>query len=471
MVGPAISNASSSLTLKEALKLSRQNASEVGELSATLNETYYQSQTFDQAYDPILYMEGSQTTDKTMSTNIALGDERKVDQSKIGFKKFFSTGTSIDLQVSYSKQKILYPEDQTTAAISAQQIEPYVETGTQVEFSQSLWNNFLAREVYLAKQSSFTHHLGIKYDKEILMQSVQFQTESLYWRWLSINNQYTYAEKLADISKQYVTLMKQRSQLGRADEIDVATAESQWINHQGLKLDLKIARDDIANQLQYFLGKSWQSIRLNGDLFQSQNTFRSLSSDKGLSNRLDLKKIDVINSNLNYSIELEEEKQKPTLDLFAVARTNGIGSQTDDSLEKTQENKYLSSSVGLRFSINLGDYGSDNQKRAYLAKRQSMQLQKQTASRKAENEVSIAKYNHDAAKQLIAQAQRIKSSLDKQIEAEKKRLRQARSDKIAILRYEMERQQAELKYIQAHERSRLAEARLKWALHAYERGL
>ena len=73
----------------------------------------------------------------------------------------------------------------------------------------------------------------------------------------------------------------------------------------------------------------------------------------------------------------------------------------------------------------------------------------------------------NGADRQLTQYRRHLRTLQDQVAAEKRRVRQARSDRVATLRYEMELNAARMERIEALRSRRIAETRLRLALHAY----
>ena len=95
-------------------------------------------------------------------------------------------------------------------------------------------------------------------------------------------------------------------------------------------------------------------------------------------------------------------------------------------------------------------------------------MQKRNIEYQLKREIELAWLDRESASLLMRQAKYHVESLKKQKNIEQQKFHQARAEEIAIVRYDLEIIGAQTGYIDALERLRVAEAKLRLLTHSYK---
>ena len=166
-------------------------------------------------------------------------------------------------------------------------------------------------------------------------------------------------------------------------------------------------------------------------------------------------------------IALVKEQEKPQLDFFVEAASTGLAERGEDAAEKAGEGKRPVYSVGLTLNMDLGDTRVSAKRAEVAAGVAELDAQKVEADRNLRREINLAYLALSHSYRKRAQASRSVESLRKKWIEELKKVRQARSEEIAALVFEIEMLSAQAAEIVSKYNARIAEARIRHSLHAY----
>ena len=123
--------------------------------------------------------------------------------------------------------------------------------------------------------------------------------------------------------------------------------------------------------------------------------------------------------------------------------------------------------VGLRISMPLGSTRHFWEAKAQALELKSIDAEDRVLKDKVAREVRQAWLEWEHQKELYHEHGKFLKGLRTQLQVEDQRFRQARSDEVASLRYQMEVVAAEMNQLEALRQQREAEITLKWLGHRY----
>ena len=211
---------------------------------------------------------------------------------------------------------------------------PYHEFRYGVSIQQELWKNFAARLVRLEKKLRDSESKNSSFQKQISSQDVQFQTASLYIQLIGLNKNLTFARQLEKESELFLKQTEDRRKAGRADHVDVATAETERIKNSSMVLDLRLQRDQVRLELQHLcLGPNRFFTKPFPKYFprMPRNISKSESIKNAFAKRLDIKLIENLEESIRVHDELLQENEKPAIKAFASLSRRGIDSSFADA--------------------------------------------------------------------------------------------------------------------------------------------
>jgi outer membrane protein TolC len=479
-------------SLSDLLSEARRNAPELREWRATYSKAKASSGAVEGAFDTTIFADTQFTHDKSQSPSTGAGDSRNMRQSTIGVRRMFGTGTKMEVAVEGARQETIYPENESTTptvdptnpgagqvpafdnSVFEQDPNPSYQSKLALTISQPLWRNFGAEEVDLQQKIANNRSVGPGYTFRIQEQGVQAETEQLYWALLKLEEQIKITKKLVAKSREFRRLMNDRTKIGRADQVDVASAESSLVSQEGQLLDLELASEETRKRLSYRINPygSSEPLTIRGDLTKSPLGLaapsRARAFSYGKENRLDLKMIQAQIPGVQAEKDLAREKDKPSLDLYSSLASNGLGEDQSGSQGEVGKFKHNTVTVGLKFEMSLGGSTGRAEMAASTAELQRLSAQRTTIERNFRREIDLAYTAHEASRKQSIQAEKNIKSLQRQLRAEQRKFKQARSEKIGAIRFEMEVLVAEMGRVEAHYKARLAESRVRHAIHSYQ---
>ena len=133
---------------------------------------------------------------------------------------------------------------------------------------------------------------------------------------------------------------------------------------------------------------------------------------------------------------LEQERHRPDLGVFVSHVKRGLGNKVGNSAENVGAGEITS--VGLDISWPLGDTKLASVQKASSLRQESLKQQKSSLTRLVAQNLQVAFERLNGAKRQKQLATTQINSIDSKKKAEQRKLSQARSDDVAVLRYEME---------------------------------
>lgn len=126
--------------------------------------------------------------------------------------------------------------------------------------------------------------------------------------------------------------------------------------------------------------------------------------------------------------------------------------------------------MGLELEVGLSHTAPRARREAAAAQLAALSARAREIERDARREIELAFQALDGARKKLEQANRHVRTLTEKRDAERAKFLQARSEEVAVLRYDMEIVGARMARVATLQEARQAEARLRLALHAYPRG-
>lgn len=501
----------SALDLVEALRMARERAVELVEPQARLEGARAETRAVHGLYDPTLFGQTQWGQDKTEQTSIFAGDRRDQAFAEVGVRKLLPSGTALQTRLVHQRDYILFPEPQIptpppaggdagggeTPAASAegagsqggaaaaaaavvpfdpakfQSFNPAYQTRLEVLVRQPLWRNRMGREFRLQEDLAASGEIEPAYARRLAEQGVQAETEQLYWTLAGLGARLDLARQLLEKSRRFASLMEDRRAIGRADRVDVVAAEAAVVAQEGMVLDLEVAAQDVRRRLVVRLALTENEslavtpAALETAPFPPPASAPAEAAARALSGRLDLALIEASRQPLLLQQRLADEQTRPSLNVFGSGTTNGLEKGLGSSLTDVTHPGYA---VGLELEVGLSHTAPRARREAAAAQLAALSARAREIERDARREIELAFQALDGARKKLEQANRHVRTLTEKRDAERAKFLQARSEEVAVLRYDMEIVGARMARVATLQEARQAEARLRLALHAYPRG-
>lgn len=452
------------LTLSESLKLVRKEAIEYRAIKANSAAIAHRAKGVKAKESPIMYGSAVRTHDGSYDIQQIRkeGEKDRIDLGSIGLKQQSSLGLSYDISVNYNKLH------RTNAEITSQALD--------LEVEQSLWRNFNGRELALEERLAHSRQHDLEQKLGSMEQSLQSEVETLFISLSAARLQQGIMKKIKKETTRYLNLMTKRSEFGRSEDLDIAAARSRNVQSDGNLLNINIKIENLEARLAYRLssfaskkGLSFKSIDLTRSLSKLPSMGQKKLETLAKSRRHDLEFIKRNIDVLQAQIDLASERNKPHVGLFGSGQISQVTTPNPKNIDEDETRSFEKYSVGLRFSMSLGGRQYDAERLGAVTEISALNYQEQDISYHIKRDIHLTLMAYKHAEKQKLQALNHMSSLQRQLEVEQKRYRQARSDEVASVAYILDILQAENEKVIALENMRLSEAKLRLVTHAYQR--
>jgi outer membrane protein TolC len=484
VAGAALPAPAQADALQALLTDARRSALELAEIEAARREAEAQSAGALAAYDLVLFGNARYVDDSSETSNTLAGDRRSQLTGDIGVRKILPTATLLQATLSHQREYTEYPPPApqppavpgmpvmpTFDVSSFQSYNPGYTTKLELTARQPLWRNFLGRELSLQQELAAAGLIAPAYRAKLQLQGVQAETEQLAWGLAAIEARIVLMNDLIRLSRRFTELMEGRRNLGRGDDLDVAAAESNLVAREGALLQLELAREDLLRRLAVRTGRPVDALPVL-PLDQSAAALPvsdpASARELAAARRQDLALIEASRAPLRTQQELAREQARPDVAVFGSLGTNGLeGSMGRSVPDSVDDVDHLTWVIGVAAEVNLGKTASRSQDEAAAARLAALDAQREVILRDVAREIDLAFQALDGARRRLEQAERQRVALIRKRDLAQAQFRQARTEEIAILGYDIEVDNVEMERIDALHAAREAEARLRLALHAY----
>ncbi|MBI2602948.1 MAG: TolC family protein [Deltaproteobacteria bacterium] len=470
------------ISLDEALSAARKNAAELKTYAHELKAAKARRASLDGVFDIQLSDQASYTRDKT-EDQLFNRDQTRITRNELAVEKMFGTGTVLKGSLTNTRTQVDFPPPtvvQISPAIQIPfdinfnyQLNPEYATKLQVELRQPLWRNWMAEEIRLQKKIAEGAQIGPQSNFLIQQQNIQAEVEALFLRLTLINKQVELTSQLVEKSKLFYTHMKRNVEYGRADLINATSAKARVVEIEGTLLDLQIGRDALSRQLSYRIFPerqetvTWTLPTLEQPFLAPAGNDRRDLTRKALAQRFDLRQLHESAQPLQDKLALLDERDKFGLDAFLSTGANKIEGSLGNSLGELRSWEHPNLTVGVKFSTTLGKNGNRMEREALLSELAQLDSRRVYIEQMITNQIDLAFEDRSAAHKLRSQADAHQKILEQQIEQERMRITQARSDQTAVIQYQMEILRVAALRAQAYTKEREAESRLRLLSHSY----
>ena len=461
--------------LTEALQIVRKNSPETPELEQKMLQVDSKKKALNQFFEPVLEFSGSHATDKSVSQ--ANPWEKLTRHSgSASWKRQSSLGTRYSLELYHQVTRLEFPAFERTPQTpvgpgDSFQINPEFESGLKMQVEQPLLRHWMSREIELKKTIMDGEKIGPYFTRKIILQNIQGETEFLYVNLMEIRRKIKILKDILNLSTRFYKLMVKREHYGRAEKLDIADAKSREVEVSGQLLQLEIAEKQIYLSLKNRLNSKPEDV-ISFRLMPMDQPFLKLpeSSLEGmqayaLKNRLELKMYEQSRDPLKIQLALAREEDRSDLSLFSTVQINAQETSSGDSFSKMKNPKWA---VGLRWTMPLGSHPLHSIQEEQGYQNKELDHKEQLVRFQIKKDLEIAFHQLQTSEDLVRQARSHQSILKSLLKEERKRISQARSDKVAAIRYEIDILKSEMDEVSAYKKAREAEALIRVASHAYQ---
>ncbi len=366
---------------------------------------------------------------------------------------------------------------QFSPAISSSPDQVFVNPNfnSQLSFSweQPLWRNLGGRETRLQEDVVESRLSYPTTQKNLLLMSYYHKSEGLFYQLSYLKKLRSNTSSLKEEIRSLRNLTRKRMKIGRADSLALADTNTQFVEAGGFLLDIKLNENQVRSSLGHFLfplesieGKNYDLPNL---LTRVQNVPTDFAQAKKLawSRRQDLKEISRSIAAYRKELSLIQERDKATVNLFLGIQSNSINDNLSNSLEKSFQLENNQYSIGLTFQKNMTSTANHSDKREALLSIATLENDVKIKEQEIHEKLSLLYQELSFFTQRLVQANKEISSLENLIRAENNKFKQARSDRITKIKYNIKILEIKAKKWEYHYAKRLSELNIKLLCHNY----
>lgn len=298
-------------------------------------------------YYPNLFANYTHYNDKTETLNPPFqGDRTLGRQYSVGL----AANTPIGLAAKYT-YNITNTELVNATAIA---VRNYYTAYNKVELTQSLWKNGLGSETRAQKAVVESSHLAKGYSNKYGAIGQRVQAENTYWRLAFARRSVEVQQDILSRANKVLQWAKRRVALQLGDKGDLLQAQS---SYDLRRLEMMSAQEEEKNASRAFnMMRNKEGSSVNEELKipsleETLDLAKKERSRKGT--RLDVKATEQSEALAAASAQLDREKLKPTVDVFASLAWTGRDAKKTEAVREAQTSKRSNISLGVTLSVPL----------------------------------------------------------------------------------------------------------------------
>ncbi|MGE0171874.1 MAG: TolC family protein [Oligoflexales bacterium] len=393
-------------------------------------------------FAPNVFANVQQSVDEKPPANPATGDKLSVGAASVGVGKMFSSGTQA--KISYNMTHI----DMANANPQAVPMAEAYEGKPVVEVSQPLWRNFFGKEVRAAADLSREQANATKHTEAFKQKMILAEAEGIYWRLALARDAVAIQKDSLERARKTKQWSAGRVKLSLGDKADMYQADTAV---KAKELELQMAVDEEQAAARAFNAARGIASSAMTDPLQKIDAalVGSIKVPKKVGTRGDVEAAKAYKEIASLSAELNEEKYRPTLELFGSYAYNSREEELGDATSNSFKSDYPTTVVGLRLSAPLGRDIINNSRAGY---RKDEAAAAMNAERKA---FEVEQQWNDSVERLEQAKKRLNLALDvekiqrEKLEYERNRLRRGRTTTYQVIVFEQDYATSQLNRIRA----------------------
>lgn len=352
---------------------------------------------------------------------------------RAGLSQNFRTGTKAAISYNYFKTQINGVN--RTLVPNAK----FFDVAPQLEFSQSLWRNWLGSEVKAQENAQRAQVESQRFNEIFTKKQLLMNAENAYWRLYVAQTSLKVLEESLERAKKLRDWNARRFRDNLTDESDVIQSEA---NLQSREIEYQDTLTEIQTALREFNSLREvenENVNLVGTKGKDSSYILDAKLPKKMKMREDVRAY-LANVKLTQAnAELGTQRNRPNLELYGTYSVNGrdrtsYGNAYDMAFAGTRPY----SIYGIRFTTPL-DIGSMNDyKKAYKQEVVASEMQYKRKVFEVDREYEILEERFRNFKQRLVLAQKMVQVQEKKLTTEKRRYNQGRTTTFQVLQFEQD---------------------------------
>lgn len=319
----------------------------------------------------------------------------------------------------------------------------FYEARPVLEVSQSLWKNGLGSETRSTLQLAESGTLAQAYADQFKLKAAIAEAEGVYWK-LAIARQMVVVQKESlERAERLRDWSRKRTRSGLGDKSDELQAEA---NLQVRTLEYQATLNELRSAaLNFNFQRGVKEEEVKEKLVSLEKaTTEKLTLPEKKSMRLDVKAAQELTKVAEANAKLGSEKNKPTLDVFGQAATNGRTDQWGSSVSDSWSTRYPTFTVGLKFQTSLDFWQVSQNQGSYQAEVKAAELNYRRKAFEEDKDYRDLVKKFNEAKDRLSLCFGIEEVQEKKLNRERERLKLGRSVTYQVILFEQDYASAEL---------------------------
>jgi hypothetical protein len=428
----------------------------------------------DGAFDPKLTGLFSYSYDHSKS-RYSYMDKLKLYTISSAYEKLLSFGASYKLGIENTYSDTDYQLGSSIGGnpVIANHDNPLYDTKIKLEYLHFLGRNRFAQEIKMKKELILSESSSFSLEEKLSIQRLKNKIEKLFFQYSFLHKQIELIKKVKKISHKLLLDFERLQDIGRVESIRVFEAEERYALAQKRVLEFELQLEKVKLKIINMLYTDKEKKididlvdlkKLIGGFFWEDMSAAFFYAKK---HRYDLLNFNVLEKVSIQEISLEDEKNKPYLNLFLSLESAYYDKKYIDSVANMSKFERPKFSVGLKLDFPLGDAGYRNNKKNILQKISSYKDQKQVILDSVEKDLNLYFFTLNFSKKIKNNILlRVKTLKNKKKHLDEK-FTQARIDRILLLQNQLSLLETEIDKLKSDFDERITEANIKLLCHAY----
>jgi len=389
-------------------------------------------------FKPSYFLNGEYADDQRPTTAPSFQGAQTLRHTlRTGLSQNFRTGTKASLSYNLFKTQI------NGANPAFLPNKKFFDIAPQIEFTQSLWRNFLGSEFEATEKAQMAQVESSRYLEQFQHKQLLIQAENAYWRLYFAQTSLKVQTESLERAKRLREWNAKRVRSNLTDEADLLQAEA---NLQLREIDYQDTLTEIDTALRDFnsIRETEGEVMLEGTRDRESNYILHAS----LPPKAQLRE-DVLAQLANQKMalaqaELGTQRNRPNLELYGTYSINGRNERYQLAYDQSVGATRPMSIIGMRFVTPLDVGSMSDYKKAYAREVTASEMSYKRKAFEVEKEWEILSHRFDNFKQRLKLSQKMVSVQERKLATEKRRYDQGRTTTFQVLQFEQDFANAQL---------------------------
>lgn len=397
----------------------------------------------DLATSPYFFASGYARNDGKLPA-LPLFTYEQVESQNYAFGFTQATSFGLQAKLAYEIDFTRYVNSSLEPTARAQGIPlTFYDARPVLELSQPLWQNGFGGNIQamqeMVREQSKAEHFAAEAEGSTLL----VQAEAAYWRLAVAQEVVAIQEAALKQAQAIFNYVADKGKMNLGDKADTLQAKALF---EMRKLELKSAQDEARLALRTF--NSFRNAAAAGDDLALEpipwDKIETRKAPELSPMRADVKASEAQSKAAAANARLQEEKDKPTLDLVGSLALNGRNKELGKAFSSSYKDDRPTYAVGVRFSMPL-EFGALTEARegaVQMQKASELQYRQKLEDQKVNWEDLVTRIQD--SQERLKLAKEIEEAQKTKLDYERTRLRQGRTTTYQVLMFEQDFLQAEL---------------------------